>query len=556
MSNSNPPSPSRTREAWRRLVGKLRGRGRSTRIETFAGVGVASVALTTAGALWFAPGSLRPLLGAVGALLGAGLGVLWWRGTWLFEWYRRSQAVGSGPVLIAFAIVHLRLSPALEEAIDFAADAVGGPLGASLDRHRRAEPTGRLALERFGADWADQDPSLERAASLLGAAVEAPAEDRPESLEKALDAVLEGSRARVARFGAEIQGPATGIYAFGVMLPLALVGMLPVVATTGNGVSILLLAAVYDVLIPTGLLLASLWLATRRPAIVGQSFDPAVLAHSDGVARSAALGLLTATATAVLAPLVFPRWSIPIAAPGVGVGVALLSFLAPITERQAHLEALEAGLPDALSIAGRTIAEGSPVERTVASVGNQLTGPTGNLFQRAARRRDRLGTTVRGAFFGRTGVLAEVASTRADTAMELLVAAGRHGFPAGPTLRTVGGYLDALQQVERTARRELAQTTSTLRQTAMVFAPSIAGATVAMATGMDTVDATGQAIDVSVLGIVVGVYILLLGIILPTLAVVLERGFDPVRIGYRCGVALLVGALLYPFAFLVTSTLV
>lgn len=555
MAKQTATISTRTGESGGQMLTDPQGR-RTGQLETVAEVGIAGAVLTTAGALWIAPAPLRPLLGVLGLLLAGCLGLVWWRGTWLLERYRRSQAIGAGPELIAFAIVHLRLSPTLEGAVDFAADAVGGHLGASLERHGRGEPTGRLALERFAAEWADLDPSLERAASLLGAAVEAPVEERPESLEKALDAVLEGSRDRVARFGAEIKGPATGIYAFGVMLPLALVGMLPVVATTGGGVSMLLLAAVYDLLIPAGLLLASLWLATKRPAIAGQSFERAILDHSAGFARSAALGLLAATGAAVLASLVFPQWSIGIAALGVGAGAGLVFGLSPVRERQAYIETLEEGLPDALSLAGRAIAEGSPVEGTIGRVGRRLAGPTGSLFERATRRRDRLGTTVQGAFFGRTGVLADVASNRADTAIELLVAAGTHGAPAGPTLQTVGEYLDSLQQVEREGRRELAQTTSTLRQTAMVFAPSIAGATVAMATGMDTVDAPGQAIDVSVLGAVVGVYVLLLGIILPTLSVVLERGFDPVRIGYRCGVALLVGALLYPFAFLATGTLV
>jgi Flp pilus assembly protein TadB len=238
------------------------------------------------------------------------------------------------------------------------------------------------------------------------------------------------------------------------------------------------------------------------------------------------------------------------------MGSFLIVFLSPVRREQERLDALERGLPDALQIAGRQLGEGIPLETAIGRVGQRVSGPTAELFQSAATIQERLGTTVQAALSGEHGALAGTSSARAATVTTLLARAGKFGQPGGETVVAVGEYLERLQQVERDARRELAQTTSTLRQTAVLFAPIIAGVTVALATGMDAVETPGKAIDVALLGQVIGSYVLILGVILPGLAVILERGFDPVRIGYRSGIALATGSLLYPLAFLAARTLV
>ena len=533
----------------------LPGRFRTTAARFGGGAAVFAL-LGTAVSLPATPPAMRPLFGLCGLLLGATLaGVAVW-GPAMVGRYRRRQAIGAAPALVAFVIVHLELRPSLEAALDRVADALHGQLARSLATHRIAEPTGRRALEAFASEWADLDPSLRRSATLLRAATDIPDQERGAVLERALEIVLDGSRDRVARFGAAIRGPAMGIYAFGVMLPLALVGMLPVVASTGGAVPMVILVGLYDVLVPLGLLVASGWLAAKRPAVATQEVSPVVFAAAPEFRRTVPVGAGVAAVASVGAWLFVPGWAVPIVAAGTGVGAGLLYHLGPVRDRQSTLGSLDAGLPDALAIVGRRIADGQPVERTLGTVADRLSGPTGRLFQRADRRCDRLGTTVAGAFFGPMGALPSDASTRAGTTLELVAIAGDHGAPAGDTLQSVGQYLETLEQVEREARRELGQTTSTLRQTATLFAPAIAGATVAMATGMDAAEAPGQAVDVSILGTVIGVYVVLLAVILPSLSVVLERGLDPVRMGYRSGTALVSTGVVYPLAYLGASALV
>lgn len=474
----------------------------------------------------------------------------------LRERFERSRASGAVPELLAFAILAIRVSPSLERAADFAAETVGGRLGHSLVAHRRAELDGGDAFDAFATEWGDRAASVSRTVSLLQVAVDTPSERRDEVLDEALDAVLSGSRDQVSAFTTDIRGPAMGIYAFGVMLPLALVGLLPMLSTTGTTVSMLPLVLLYDLAIPLALIGAAAWLALARPAVASSARQRGLLSLGPGLQKPLAVGIGLGSAGFAVSLLVFPAWVAPIVGIGTGLGAALVGFLAPIRERQAEIREFETEVPDALRIIGREVADGIPIETAIASAGSRLSGETGTVLGRAARARDRLGRTVEETLLGRDGVLSRLPSARAETVGRLLVRAGQHGEPGGRTLLAIGDYLDALHRVEREGRRELAQTTSTLGQTATVFAPVIAGVTVALATGMDAVESTTGSLAVGPLGQVIGVYVLSLAVILPSLAVVLERGFDPVAIGYQSGVALLASASLYPLAFVAARTLV
>jgi len=478
-----------------------------------------------------------------------------WLAAWVEE-FARNRAVGRAPELLAFSILQLTLTPSLERAADFATEAVDGRLSTSLTAHRLGTVSGARAFEAFAAEWAKQDRSIRRAVTLMTVAMDAPADRRAETLEDALGAVLEGARRRVVEFSTAIRGPAMGIYAFGVMLPLALVGLLPVLAASGGGVSMLALAVIYDGLIPAGLAVSGLWLWARRPAVTDVAFDTEVLKH----ARRPILGLGVMAGAAVIAwigaTVVAPDWVAPIVSPGVGVGVGTILLLQPVIEAQNRLDRLEERLPDVLTIVGQRLSEGEPVETTIDAVAKRFEGPVGQLLARGVSRQQRSGDPIDRSFLGPDGLLQSVPSQRTAVALTLVMSAAEYGPSGGATLLRVGEYLEALIEVEQEARRELSQTTSTLRQTAIVFAPAIAGVTVALATGMGAVDGSGQALDVASLGQVIGVYVLLLGVVLPSLAVVLARGFAPVRMAYRSGIALSVGAVVYPLSFLAARTLV
>lgn len=474
---------------------------------------------------------------------------------------RRTRALGRLSGLFGRAVLRMRIEPSPERAAAFAGRTGSGPLAESLAGHaRQARGTPRSGFAGFAEEWRDWLPAVRRATVLLDAAGDAPPGERARTLDRALSAVLDGTHDRLTAFAGEIRGPATGLYAFGVLLPLALLGVLPAARVAGVGVGVVHLVLLYDVLLPVGLLAASAWLLTRRPVAfppprVGRA-HPAV---PDDPRRSVGAALAASVVAGGTAGVVVAGWAVPVAAVGAGVGAGCVVSYRPIKRVRDQARAIESGLDDALYLVGRRVLEGESVETALARVGGELSGETGTVVADASRRSRVLDLGVRAAFVGDLGALRDVPSQRARGTAELLALAATEGRPAGEAVVALADHLGDLRRVETDARRELRQVTGTLASTASLFGPLVAGATVALADGMTgagasattalagtggsggagTTAASAGALATADLGIAVGVYTLLLTVVLTTLSVGLEHGLDRALVGYRVGIALL-----------------
>ncbi len=468
---------------------------------------------------------------------------------------RRSRTLGSAPELVARAVLQTRVAPTAEGAADFAAE-TEGRLGDRLAEHvRRARGSPRSGLGEFAARWRDTFPALHRSLTLVDAAAVAPAEERDRALDRAMTAILDGTRDRAADAADAIRGPATALYAFGVLLPLALVGVLPAAGAAGIQATLPAVVILYDLLLPVILVCAGGWLLANRPV----AFPPASVTrdHPDVPDRwwpRVAVGLAVATVSWPLAGTLLPGWTRPVTAVGVGVGTALVLCYRPVVAVRERTDRLDESLPDALYLVGRRVADGIAVERAVADVVDELDGVAEDVFRAAARRQSQLRVGVETAFDGEYGALDAVPSQRARGAARLLGAATREGPPAGRALVETADHLEDLRRVERDARRDLAQVTSTLGNTAAFFGPLVGGATVALADSVGTTGALkGSAPETAALGLAVGAYVLLLAAILTALSTGLARGLDRATVGYRAGTALLAATVTYVAAFGATA---
>jgi len=536
-----------------------------------------------------APASLAVILALA---LGLGATHLVHRAPVLLAAVRRTRALGAASELVTRLALRLRLDPSPEAAVAFAGRLGDDPLAESLAHHaRRAAGTPRAGFEGFADEWRPWFPAVDRSVSLLVASADAPPGDRDRSLDRAVSVTLEATRDAMADFAGEVRGPTTALYAFGVFLPLALVGGIPAAATAGVGVSTTALALVYDLLLPAAVAAGAGHVLLRRPV----AFPPPRLDRSHpSVPDKRWPGPVAATVAAaagwLVADAVVP-WGAPLAAAGLGAGAGLVIHVRPVVRVHRRVRDVESGLDDALYLVGRRIANGESVERAVADAGEELSGTTADVFADAAGVGRRLRVGVRESFLGDHGALDAVPSPRARSAGALLALAGREGRPAGRAVVDTAEQLSELRTLEREARRELTSITRTLANTGAVFAPLVAGATVALAAGIPSVggadapagstpaatgaagagaaDALGAAstaasgsaaIGASVppipeLGVVVGVYALTTAALLTGLSTALARGLDRTLLAYRVGGALLLATPTYLLAFVVGSSL-
>ncbi|WP_200530169.1 type II secretion system protein [Halorubrum sp. LN27] len=553
------------------------------RVGVGVGLACAVVAAFVAGPV---PGVLFGLAGGLGATHAAHRGPVW------LASLRRTRALGAAPGLVGRLVLRMRLDPSTERAVRFAARTGDGPLADGLARRERANADGPTSgLREFAREWRPWFPAIDRAAALVRTAASAPPERRGRCLDRALDATIAGTTDRLAAFVGEVRGPVSALYAFGVLLPLALIALLPAAAAAGVPIGPGVVAALYLGVLPAGLLAASAWLLSRRPvAFAPPNIDGDHPNVPERRVHAAGAGLGTGAVAAAVAARFVAGWAAPVAGIGVGAGVALLVAVRHRRAVLSNVRDVERTLPDAMTVIGGDVAEGVAVETAIANAGERLDGATGELFELAGRRSDTLRVGVREAFLGRGGPAVPVPSPRVRGAVALLSVAAREGRPAGDVLLELADQLEDLRELEGDARRQLATVTGTLTNTAAVFAPLVGGATVALATGIDAVDAgglgagatagadalgvggvgdtgassagtagtatesssgsAGGALSIPVLGRIVGAYVLILAALLTALATGLERGFDRTLVAYRVGIALPTATATYLVAFL------
>ncbi|MEF8854882.1 MAG: type II secretion system protein [Haloarculaceae archaeon] len=471
---------------------------------------------------------------------------------------RRTSALGSAPDLIARTVLRMRLAPSPEAAAVFAAESDDNPLARNLRLHvclARGYP--ESVLGTFAAEWADWFPALGRGVSLVEAAGEAPDGDRERLLDRALDTVLEGTESAMRSFASDIRGPAMGLYAFGVLLPTALVSLLPAASMAGLPVTALSVALLYDLLLPLGLLVASAWLLARRPV----AFRPPRLEFADASVPDrwelAAIGGISAGVAGWLgASLLSPGWAAPVAALGYGLGVGLVVRYRPAVDVYERVRAVEDGLSDAISLVGRRVTAGAAAEVAVCETAAELDGEIATVLDEAARQQRLLGAGLREALLGRNGAAAAVPSPRLQRSASLFARAAEEGPPAGEALVALGDHLADLEAVQERARHNLDAVCSTLRSTAGMFGPLVAGATVALADGMAGQRAfvSGGADPIPWLGLVVGGYVLAMAAILATLSLGLRRGLDGPLVAHRVGRTLLLATTTMLVSYALAST--
>jgi len=512
-------------------------------------LGLAAVAAGT--------GAVAIVGGAGCVVLAVGVAVAGRYGVPLAAQARRIRALGAAPALVATLGLGMSLWPSAERAATFAASAGDGLLASSLDTHRRrAARTPRSGLDAFGREWGDEFQALARSLARIERAAAVTPSERTELLGAARRGILEGTRDEMAAFAADLRGPATALYAFGVLLPLALVALLPAVAAAGLPVSLSLLVVTYGLALPAGLAVASAWLLAQRPV----AFPPAPVPRnhpdvSTGPLVAIGTGVAVGLGGWLIGTAVLPAWAPGIAALGPGVGTALVVYFRPVTRVRDTVERTEAGLPDALSAIGRRVERGESVEAAFEAAVDAAPEPLSSLLAETVERQATLGVDVESAFLGDHGTLSTLPSPRLRRAAVLLGAAADIGPPAGETIATMGDHLTELRSVERETRRDLSQVTGTLSNTAAVFGPMVGGATVALSATMGG-GGPIESVSTASLGPVVGWYCLTLAAVLTALSTGLHRGLDRALVGYRTGRALCSATAVYLVAVVATGLLV
>lgn len=404
-------------------------------------------------------------------------------------------SAGEAPEAISYLAMSLRVRPSLERAVAFASEHAGRAFGSRLRRalwqvHLRCRTGIEDAFTALADEWGAWNGEMKRALYLIAHGVrEGSADGLPRALDRAREVVFEGAARRVREYAARLRGPTTALFALGVLLPLIVGSMLPLLSfggfrptalevqdpSPGNPLPWILL---FDVAFPAVTFTFARHVSSGRPGMPSPR-GPAPAS----VRRLYPLSLLP---LALLPAVVVGHPLAPLLS--LGAVVLLVSaalFLATRDEERARrrVAELEREFPDALFQLGSRLSEGRGLEDALLAVARGTRGtPSGALFGQIARSLPVGGSVpVRDALFGAGGPIRDVRSRTVRASLRMVTElAAKDPAAAGRAALETSTYLRDLHAVGRDLAAELRPTVDSMQATAAFFAPVVLGATAAM----------------------------------------------------------------------------
>jgi len=522
---------------------------------------------------------------------------------------------------VSYMAMSMRLTPSMHKAVLFAARNVGEPLAARL---RQVVVDVELrkfdSLEDAFMDLArTYDPGNEEFQQALRSLRTAELGGTSDGVERALDratsTVFEGSRRRVKEFADGLQRPVFVLFSLGVVLPLMVGSMLPLMSATGVGGSIWAAILLMDVIFPILFVLTARRILARRPLI--RRAVP-VKTDGDGKAKRVAIALAVGGAlvalgvfcTQIAADATSAQAELDAAlADGTIVGMdpvhrtdlearassaegdplaALASTLGPLPilwgvaaavaiyylptlrgprRRRKEVESVEDSLPDALFQIGSRIADGMPLEPAIQRTATSMDGePIAALLRKALAHMTLKRTSATEALFGRGGALVGFPSENVSASLKTIVQMVRKDVSgAGRAIVAVSDHMRDLRKVDREVASQLRPVTDMMRSTATLFAPIILGITSALylvvarlAPSLPTSSSAAVAAPIpsGVFIIVLGVFVLAMVAATMHFTSHLANGDDPIEGRYQTAKALPLAVAVFSIASVVGQAVV
>ena len=505
--------------------------------------------------------------------------------------FMKIHTLGDIPEIQSYIVMSMKLVPNMERAIIFTAENSARPLARDLkkliwDIHIRIYSNIDDALIEFANQWGKNSEYFKRSLHLVKSSTSEPDEaQRIMTLNKSLDIVLDGTKNMMDAFAAKLKTPTYVLYSIFILIPLALVALIPAVSIVGVRMDTVTLVLIYDIILPLFTFFYSEYILLQRPA----TFSPPEISDNHpelSNIRSTRKNIIIITLIAggiigfsgylllyfgnpfniiskeAMKGLVLPTFPIVWAMTAM-ITIYSLGVYTPYKRIRDGIKQIENEFADAMFILGRRISEGRSAEESFSHTSQTMKGSKiGEAFADIAKNLSCMRTTLHGAIFHEEyGAFKDIYSDRVHTMMKLLTESVHKSHEAaGMAIIKLADHLKELQDVEINIKRSLYDVTSTMRSTAIIFAPLIAGVTLALSEviqkillnisretsnlpdeydigGLMSQAGTGmtQSVPPDIFLLVVGIYMVLLVIILTRFAGGIEYGDDRPQFMYDMG---------------------
>ncbi|KXB07435.1 hypothetical protein AKJ51_01225 [candidate division MSBL1 archaeon SCGC-AAA382A20] len=487
-------------------------------------------------------------------------------------WYPRwgtsksaNESLKVSPRLISYLAVFLKINPNLERAVAFSSNQNQSGVESfrseiwknSLGLYKTVEE----ALTEFSCKCEKDKGYFKRSIDLIKSSVsEGSKKARSEILDQAIKTVYEGVQNRLESFASSLQLPTILIYGIGVLLPLVLLAVMPVLSTTGFRINSASLGLVYCVFIPSVIWAIKKEILSDRPAVFA-SIEMPIKDNVKGAFLTCCLISLTSLTVVFfldfsgkLSVLVM-LWILTIS----------ISYFCHYSTRKTLQvremnKKLEEELPNALTQLGNQFKNKEPPEvvfRKTAEItrGSEIS----KILEKTSANLKVGGMNVRKALFdSKEGSLREVYSGQVRHAFRMMTKLLDQSVQiSGEAIIQISDHMEKISKVESSIRRTLRNIVNSMKSVTLFFAPMIASITVQihelLSEKTKNLPFFGSGLKISSPNFltVMGLYIIILTTILTFYIVEIESGQDKVMKRAKLAETLPVSMTVFTFGLLI-----
>jgi hypothetical protein len=522
------------------------------------------------------------------------------------------KIIGQGPLAMLYLVIAMEVTPNLESSVAFAAKNMPNPLGRIFKLLLWLVETRKMPDMEASINWYSQKvkewaPHFAEGLYLIAGSMREAGEMRTRTLEKAITVVLDGTKKIMEDFARGLSLPVMATNAFGIMLPVLMLVMLPIisvfVSTTSVGPAMFI---IYDFILPLFLATIIIYILGKRPGslteihykktrfkvkMFGKEFNALPLmiitAFIFGISQLAIIGGNFSVLSSVVkndsaAPSVM---TVPfVLAVGIPLGLYYASWARENQEIKKRIDSLEREFSSALYQLGNVMSQGVPLEQALEDVSSRMKGSeTEIFFSTIVNRVKTLGWPVERVLFEeKYGIMKNIPSNLIKNIMLVVLRSAEKGpKSASMTSISISRYLKVMQEVKDKINDMLSDSVSSIRFQGMILIPIITGTVVGLGeitsnlliqigrqinslTSMGSIAGAGYmseflniqgTLQPSFLQLVVGIYVLLSCIILGIFTGGLEEGWDKMSMYSNVGSTTLWGSIIYVLTVVFVATI-
>ncbi len=484
----------------------------------------------------------------------------------MLEQRLKVNSLGKAPESINYMTMSMRVRPSLHRAIVFAAKNTDEPISSGLNKiiwdvYTRKRSNLEESFLSFALEWGEWNDSLKRSLyAVRSSLLEKTEQGMKKSLARANKIVINGTKKEIKDFTESLRTPTTILFSIGILLPLIIGAMLPMIALSGLDVKSIasetavksptiglpLIVLLMDVVSPLGAFLYSYKILGDRP---GTTAPPDVESMSDNRKKmviSLGLGAGLSFIVFLLYPVLKSMMPLPLFLPVVvPVSYYCLSTTWKEREERNRVKEMESEFPDALFQLGSRIAEGVSPEMAIYRTGETMEGTEiGKLFKRITSTLQVKGLSIDEALFGTDGILVDFPSRDIGATMKTVIEISKKDpKEAGNTIIQIANFKQDMADMDHEIRSNLSQSVEMMKGTALIFAPIVMGIVASLYFMLEGVFSEMASIDMVspvVFTAVLEVYLILIGLVITYFTTGIERRGDILEFKHSFGVLLLV----------------